>query len=104
MPSLFDAILSKGEENAVSTEHLQRILGVPDARTIRRMVSEERAAGSVILSSNRGYFFPDDGEKGRQEALAFVATVTAKGAETIRAAKSAKEYLSRLPGQMEVIS
>ena len=99
---LFSGLLPKGAENAVSTAALLQILGMSDQRAIRKLISDERAAGAVILSNERGYFLPDDGEKGRREAEAFIATVTAKGANTIRAAKSAKTFLSVLPGQAEI--
>lgn len=102
MPKLFDGVLLKGEENAIVTKDLLTIMGIDDARTLRRLVSEERAAGEVILSSDKGYFFPDDGAKGRAETRAFIATVTAKGASTLKAAKSAQRFLETLPGQMVI--
>lgn len=100
MPGLFEKILPKGAENAIKTDTLQRLLGMNDMRTLRKLISNERAAGAVILSSDKGYFLPDDGEKGRAEAEAFIATMTAKGAGTIRAVNSARAYLDTLPGQI----
>ncbi len=102
MPSVFEKILSKGAENAIKTDVLQRLLGMSDMRALRKLISNERAAGAVILSSEKGYFLPDDGEKGRAEAEAFIATMTAKGAGTIRAVRSAREYLDTLPGQISM--
>ena len=99
---LFERILPKGAENAVSTPGLLKVLGLSDQRVIRKLISEERAAGAVILSNGNGYFLPDEGEKGRQEAAAFIATVKAKGKNTLRAARSAEDYLQTLPGQMEM--
>lgn len=98
----FESILPKGEENALSAEALRRIAGLNDTRIISKLISDERAAGAVILSSGAGYFLPDEGEKGRREAEAFVAAVTARGVNTIRAVHSAKAYLDKLPGQMEI--
>lgn len=98
----FAKILPKGAENGVKTGELLRMTGLSEARTIRRLISDERAAGAVILSGDTGYYLPDDGEKGRQEAAAFVASIKAKGKNTLRAARSAEDYLSRLPGQMEI--
>jgi hypothetical protein len=98
----FESILPKGAENGIKTADLLKITGMSDTRTIRKLISDERAAGAVILSGDTGYFLPDDGEKGRQETEAFIATVTAKGANTIRAVASAKAFLANLPGQMEI--
>ena len=60
MPGLFEKILPKGAENAIKTDTLQRLLGMNDMRTLRKLISSERAAGAVILSSDKGYFLPDD--------------------------------------------
>lgn len=98
----FEAILQKGAENGKTVEELRRILGVSESRIIRAMIAKERAAGSVILSGQTGYYLPDDGEKGRQEVAAFVAQIMAKGSNTIRAADSAKAFLAKLPGQEEL--
>ena len=99
---LFSRILPAGAENAVSTAELLQRLGLSDQRVIRKLISEERAAGAVILSNGDGYFLPDDGEKGRQETAAFVASIRAKGVNTLRAARSAEDFLDKLPGQMEM--
>lgn len=98
----FTSILPKGAENGIKTPELLRLTGLSDTRTIRKLISDERAAGAVILSGETGYYLPDDGEKGRRETEAFVATVTAKGVNTIRAVRSAKAFLDTLPGQMEI--
>lgn len=98
----FQSILPKGAENAIKTAELCRMMGIKDARALRKLISDERALGAVILSGDNGYFLPDDGAKGRREAAAFIATVTAKGASTIRAVRSAQAFLDGLPGQIEI--
>ncbi len=98
----FQSILPKGAENAIKTAELCRMMGIKDPRALRKMISDERALGAVILSGDGGYFLPSAGEKGRQEAAAFIATVTAKGASTIRAVRSAQAFLDGLPGQIEI--
>ena len=98
----FQNILPKGAENAIKTTELCQMMGIRDARALRKMISDERALGAVVLSCDGGYFLPDDGEKGRREAAAFIATVTAKGANTIRAVRSAQAFLDGLPGQIEI--
>lgn len=100
--SFFQSILPKGAENAIKTAELCRMMGIRDPRALRKMISDERALGAVILSGDTGYFLPDDGEKGRQETAAFIATVTAKGANTIKAVRSAQAFLDGLPGQIEI--
>lgn len=98
----FETLLPRGAENAVSTAALLELTGIRTARRLRMAISDAREAGAVILSSSDGYFLPADGEKGRKEAEAFIATITAKGAATIRASDSARAFLSALPGQMEI--
>lgn len=100
--SFFQNILPKGAENAIKTAELCRMMGIRDPRALRKMISDERALGAVVLSCDGGYFLPDDGEKGRREAAAFIATVTAKGANTIKAVRSAQAFLDGLPGQIEI--
>ena len=97
---IFEKILPKGEENAIKMPQLRQIMGMSEARYIQKMISDERAAGAVILSSERGYFLPDDGEKGRREVEAFVSTMMAKGISTMNATRSAFDYLRTLPGQI----
>ncbi len=98
---IFESLLPKGAENGIKTAELIRITRLKE-RQIRKQISDERAAGAVILSGDTGYYLPDDGEKGRREVESFIATVTAKGVNTIRAVRSAKAYLDNLPGQMEI--
>lgn len=98
----FQSVLPKGAENAIKTTELCRMMGIRDPRALRKMISDERALGAVILSGDSGYFLPDDGEKGRREAAAFIATVTAKGANMIRAVRSAQAFLDGLPEQIEI--
>ena len=98
----FESILPHGAENAVGTTDLLNLTKIRTARRLRLAVADARKAGAVILSNADGYFLPDVGEKGRQEAAAFVAVITAKGASTLRAADSARAWLNTLPGQVEI--
>ncbi len=100
--SFFQNILPRGAENAIKTTELCRMMGIKAPRALRKLISDERALGAVILSGDNGYFLPDDGAKGRREAAAFIATVTAKGTSTIRAVRSAQAFLDGLPGQIEI--
>lgn len=83
-------LLLHGEQNAISTPDLCRILGLDDARSLRLLVARERAAGEVILSScHGGYFLPDN----RKEVERFVKTEHKKAVSTLAALKSARRYL-----------
>lgn len=99
---IIEKLLPKGETNALKMMELRQIMGMSDTRVIRQMIADERAAGAVILSSENGYFRPSDGELGRIEARKFVASMTHRGANTIRATKSAQRFLDNLPGQTEI--
>lgn len=98
----FEAILDKGAENGKTQDELRQLAGVSSTRLVRLAISREREQGAVILSGPTGFYLPADGEQGRQETAAFVAMLKAKGASTLRAARSAQAYLDHLPGQMEL--
>ena len=99
---LMDA-LQVGSENATSTAALLALTGISNPRELRRVVSNAREGGAVILSDSRGYWLPSDDRRGQEEAAAFVEMMTAKGIATLRAADSARQFLRRnLPGQITV--
>lgn len=98
----FETILPRGAENAVTTAALLELTGIRTARRLRMAVASAREGGAVILSNGAGYFLPDGGEKGRKEVEAFVALIFSKGLSTLKAADSARAYLARLPGQLEI--
>lgn len=52
-----DAIGS-GEENAVSCRTLEQLTGL-NSRDVKRCIEDLRRRGTVICSSNRGYFYPE---------------------------------------------
>lgn len=49
--------LREGEENAVSLCEMQKIAGL-DNRSTRLVIENLRREGYVIISSNKGYYFP----------------------------------------------
>ena len=49
--------LREGEENAISLCEMQRITGL-DNRSTRLIIESLRREGYVIISSNKGYYFP----------------------------------------------
>ena len=62
--------LRHGEQNAVSMDDLSRLLGL-SPRACRKAVEAERLTGTLILSSERGYFLPGTGSAGRSEIVRF---------------------------------
>lgn len=90
-------ILPKGEENAVRSEDLARMTGVPTTRQLQQLIAEERAAGALILSTLRGgYFMPDDGAKGRAEITAYTRTLEARALNTLKAISPARRALRKM--------
>lgn len=74
--------LNQGQANAVPLRHLESMTGL-DGRTVRRLISEERRAGTPILSDNAtGYFLPgNDSERER-----FIRSMRHRAGEIMRAA------------------
>ena len=51
-------LLGRGQENAVSRRHLEKLTEL-DGRTVRRMIERERREGVPILADNAtGYYLP----------------------------------------------
>lgn len=100
---LIESLLLQGEENAISSSDLVNLTGVKSVRELQLIIAQEREAGALILSSCRGgggYFLPSDGEVGKREIAAFVATLRARALNTLRALKTAREALESLEGQV----
>ena len=100
---LIESLLLQGEENAISSGDLVNLTGVKSTRELQLIISQEREAGALILSTCRGgggYFLPSDGEMGKREIAAFVATLRARALNTLRALKTAREALESLEGQV----
>ena len=95
--------LLHGEENALSTKELLAACGLRSPRELRAVIAREREEGALILSTCRhrgGYFLPAEGEAGRKEIAAFVATLDARSINTQRALKTARRALALLDGQL----
>lgn len=102
---LIESLLLQGEENAISSGDLVNLTGVKSTRELQLIISHEREAGALILSTCRGgggYFLPSDGEIGKRESAAFVATLRARALNTLRALKTARETLEGLDGQVSL--
>ena len=95
--------LLHGEENALSPKELIALCGIRSTRERRIVIAREREEGALILSTCRhrgGYFLPSEGEAGRKEIAAFVATLDARSINTQRALKTARRALALLDGQL----
>lgn len=102
---LIESLLLQGEANAIPSGDLVNLTGVKSTRELQLIISQEREAGSLILSTCRGgggYFLPSDGEVGKREIAAFVATLRARALNTLRALKTAREALEGLDGQVSL--
>lgn len=100
---LVESLLLQGETNAIPSGDLVNLTGVKSTRELQLIISQEREAGALILSTCRGgggYFLPSDGEAGKREIAAFVATLRARALNTLRALKTAREALESLEGQV----
>ncbi len=85
--------LLRGERNAISAAQLCEYIGYPNTRLLRLAVERERAAGELILSSEKGYFLPsEDVAAARRELRDFVRRTDARAKSnrlSVRAAKKA---------------
>lgn len=100
---LIESLLLQGEENAIPSSELVNLTGVKSTRELQLIISQEREAGALILSTCRGgggYFLPSPGEAGQREISAFVATLRARALNTLKALKTAREALESLEGQV----
>ena len=97
--------LLQGEEHALSTKELLATCGLRSPRELRAVIAREREEGALILSTCRhhgGYFLPAEGEAGRREIAAFVSTLHARAANTLKALRTAKAALEQMEGQLEL--
>ena len=97
--------LSRGEENAIRSTELSRLCGFKSVRELQSAIAKERETGALILSTCRhggGYYRPSDGEAGKREINAFVATLASRAINTLRAIKAARRELKTIDGQISI--
>ena len=82
-----DAIGS-GEENAVSCLTLEQLTGL-NSRDVKRCIEELRRGGTVICSSNSGYFYPAR----RYELKSFIVKERRRAKSIKRTLKSSERML-----------
>lgn len=86
-------VLRHGEGSAISMDDLSRLMGL-SPRAVRKAVEAERLTGTLILSSERGYFLPGEGSAGREEITRFQRRTAARlrtGKALLRSSRRALE-------------
>ena len=71
-----------GAENAMAARELSQMLKL-SARTMRKIITDERRSGAPILSSTgkaHGYYLPAWGDKGIEEMTSYTSRQKARGA------------------------
>lgn len=91
----WERYLLKGEENAISAVELAKVLGLTDLRTLRKQIEKARRSGTVICSSEKGYYLPAD----MFELRSYVARMTARAETTFLCLQGARALLRKSDGQ-----
>lgn len=90
MKTIFD-FLSVGEKNAITAQELARLLGW-DIREVTRVIHNERARGTLICSSSKGYFLPEN----TRDIQKFAATMRSRQEQIAKAAAAAEALLNEM--------
>ena len=98
-----EALLLRGEGNAIPTAQLMQLAGFRYQRELRMAIEQERRNGALILSTVRGhggYYLPStDPAVARAEIADFVRTVRSRALNSLVILQSANAALRVLPGQ-----
>lgn len=77
-------LLGRGQENAVSRRHLEKLTGL-DGRTVRLMIEQERRSGTPICADNlTGYYLPANPD----EKAACVRSMRHRAGEIMKTARA----------------
>lgn len=91
------AFLLEGEANALPMRELARLVGVSE-RQVRKIIERERRNGSMILSSDNGYFLPlPDCE--RYEICRYIHRADARMVTNRKTLRAMKDRLKELEAQ-----
>lgn len=91
--------LPEGKENAISAEMLCNITGIPDKRTLQKVIARERQAGALILSHHSGGYYTS---RNKAEVAEFARTLENRARSTFIALRSARRFLGASEGQIEL--
>lgn len=98
------AFLLEGEANALPMRELARLVGVSE-RQARKIIERERRNGSMILSSDNGYFLPSP-DCERHEICRYIHRADARmvtNRKTIRVMKDRLKELEVLDNGQEIL-
>lgn len=98
------AFLLEGEANALPMRELARLVGVSE-RQARKIIERERRNGSMILSSDNGYFLPSPDYE-RYEIRRYIHRADARmvtNRKTIRVMKDRLKELEALDNGQEIL-
>ena len=98
------AFLLEGEANALPMRELARLVGVSE-RQARKIIERERRNGSMILSSDNGYFLPSP-DCERYEIRRYIHLADARmvtNRKTIRVMKDRLKELEALDNGQEIL-
>ncbi len=97
---MIEQFLKVGKRNAISSKTLADLTECKSVRELQEIISREREAGEVILSTcenGGGYFLPEN----RDEVLEFIRTLESRGRNTLGALRSARNYLKSCGGEVD---
>lgn len=93
------SLLHAGKEQAISTKELVKLSKCSSVRELRERVAIERNNGVIICSGpSGGYWLPAD----RKEIEDFSRLMEMRASQIFSAAKSAREALSAIDGQIDL--
>lgn len=98
---MVNELLSRGKENAKTTEELMRACHFESRRELTLQIAKEREAGELICgttSGQGGYYLPAD----RAEVLEFIKSMSNRAINIFKAVKSARKYLEQIDGQISM--
>ena len=90
--------LGHGESQAISMVELSRLLNL-SPRSCRKAVEAARLTGTLILSSEKGYFLPGEGATGREEITRFQRRTAARLRTGKVLLRSSRRALSEWEGE-----
>lgn len=91
------AFLLEGEANALPMRELARLVGVSE-RQVRKIIECERRNGSMILSSDNGYFLPSP-DCERYEICRYIHRADARMVTNRKTLRAMKDRLKELKAQ-----
>lgn len=91
------AFLLEGEANALPMRELARLVGVSE-RQARKIIERERRNGSMILSSDNGYFLPSP-DCERYEICRYIHRADARMVTNRKTLRAMKDRLKELEAQ-----